>query len=298
MEAITALLAQILAPQSLAALQDGNTGFHPSLVDQLGDNVDALQPGDLIFTRTPGLLYSSLRSLASSKYDHLALVLNKKEVLHIGPSKVRVLSIYVLVEPARKPLVLRPNLTDSQREKFLQNSRELLGQKYDVFRAYSLAIRLFLHHYMNVTLPMGVPEETPIICSDQIFNLLKTVFPDFKSKVADGTDFRILNGVSVENFLRLHRTNKALFKAIDLPIKRTPDALKKTLETEFQVQMQEFADMVLSYLPADLEYTLRDLYSQFKELSPDVQTIASALGTMFIFWMLKRILFGRRKSKL
>ena len=66
-----------------------------------------------------------------------------------------------------------------------------------------LLLRLFLHHYMNVTLPMGVPEETPIICSDQIFNLLKTVFPDFKStsKVADGTDFRILNGVSLEDFL-------------------------------------------------------------------------------------------------
>jgi hypothetical protein len=72
-------LAKLFAPQSLAAINEDYLLNSPDVLKELNKNVRKVQPGDIIFTSTPGPFFWGIRSLASSRYDHIVTVfLHKK----------------------------------------------------------------------------------------------------------------------------------------------------------------------------------------------------------------------------
>lgn len=298
LEAITPFVAGLFAPQSIAAISNGGEVDIPTeMMDKLQVNLDQVQPGDLIFTSTPGFFFNTVRTMTKSSYDHVALVLNSKEVLHIGPSKVRVLSMYIILEPARKPFVLRPKfLSEKQRDEFLDNGRELIGQPYDTIRTYNFLLRLFLHHHFGVTLPMS-QTHPHMICSDMLFDLLSESSPQFAqtARLVRTLDIHNFGSASLQDFINLSKIHPTLFKKVRLPLKTTPKSVKRTLDTEFSERLQEMWDSLLAMLPSEAEYQLRQLLEQFETLDPLLQSVISFLCALIAGRILKRILFGRSK---
>ncbi|KAF1331726.1 hypothetical protein FI667_g4179, partial [Globisporangium splendens] len=68
-------------------------------------------------------------------------------------------------------VVLRVDMEEEERQKFLRCARELIGRKYDIVRAYQLVLRLTLKHMAGSTplrkLPLDVKSDM-WICSDSI----------------------------------------------------------------------------------------------------------------------------------
>ena len=113
------------------------------------DRLSVLQPCDLILVRTPGHMYSILRQLANQQFDHLAIVMNDKHVLHISPPTIRLLHISTLIQPNRSPIVLRPKLSESEKQTLLESLNTLIGQQYDTISVIKFVSKLILNKYIS-----------------------------------------------------------------------------------------------------------------------------------------------------
>jgi len=80
-----------------------------------------LQPGDMIFVKTSNALYSTLRKIFDNEYDHIVVVVNEHQSLHISWPHAKLVPTYMFSHTRRAPLVVRPlKITDKQRELFIE----------------------------------------------------------------------------------------------------------------------------------------------------------------------------------
>ncbi|KAI9905725.1 hypothetical protein PsorP6_014198 [Peronosclerospora sorghi] len=164
-EALSALAAaatQVLAPNSLQFNEQEFQRSSKEAQDAAREAMKLVQPGDLIFITTSGLVYSVGRYLTENDYDHVqkkkrfftvafnvvglaqVVVLDDRTVLHIGMPSVKLMPLERLLLPQRQPVVLRVPMSETERQLFLSCARQLIGCKYDVTRAYELVVRLAL----------------------------------------------------------------------------------------------------------------------------------------------------------
>ena len=75
---------------------------------QANEKQKLLQPGDLILTRTPSVIYAFFRGLGYSDYDHIAVVLDEHYSLHISYPRAKRVPTVLFTHIKREPLVIRP----------------------------------------------------------------------------------------------------------------------------------------------------------------------------------------------
>lgn len=68
-------------------------------------------------------------------------MLNDGFVLHVGPSRIRLLPLPRIITPSRNPLVLRPNLNSNETDAFLALLNTYIGKYYDIPRAYEAVFK-------------------------------------------------------------------------------------------------------------------------------------------------------------
>ena len=119
-----------------------NAALLPASPGAASDGGGVLQCCDLVLVRTPGFVYRQFRRLASHSFDHLAIAVSADSVLHVGPPNIRLLPASLLLQPRRRPLVIRPQLTDEQRAALIHSLTPLVGQPYDTLRVLALIARL------------------------------------------------------------------------------------------------------------------------------------------------------------
>ncbi|MES1915090.1 MAG: hypothetical protein MHM6MM_007085 [Cercozoa sp. M6MM] len=199
------VLASVLAPDSLVAEDTLETSPRvQKLTKAVRENTKLLQEGDLILVQTPGRLYRLARRLVRTKFDHVAVVVNEHSCLHIGPARTRLLPVALFVDPKRKPHVLRPQLSDTQRQHFVEACRQLEGQPYDTLRLWSVVARLTLR-------TLGVRP------------------PPLKAILTLGLDYTKLNAASANDFVTLLEARPDLLKAIELPLKSLPAEVREAI---------------------------------------------------------------------
>jgi hypothetical protein len=82
-ESLVQGIAKLFAPQSLAAINEDYLLNSPDVLKELNKNVRKVQPGDIIFTSTPGPFFWGIRSLASSRYDHIVTFFCQKKTFFV-----------------------------------------------------------------------------------------------------------------------------------------------------------------------------------------------------------------------
>jgi len=212
---------------ALIAIPPDSDGYNASLTAELKKNVEVVRPGDLIFTRTPGNFYSFFRILANNSYDHMVVVLDKTTVLHIGPNRIRRLSLPIILDPLRKPFVLRPSFTgDENREKFLAECTALLGRDYDTIRVYQILIVLALKNFLKVELPLTPCNDnaTKWTCTDAMWVRLMANSEQFRNTVEElsGLDNDTVGCVSMNDFIKVWgKSTVGALQEVELPIRKT-----------------------------------------------------------------------------
>ena len=105
--------------------------------EQANSKVSLLQPGDLILTKTPSVIYAFCRGLGHSDFDHIAVVLNDTSwCLHVSYPKAKTVPTHLFTHVKREPTILRPRFDSEQhREAFLRRvTQDTLGKSYDYYR--------------------------------------------------------------------------------------------------------------------------------------------------------------------
>lgn len=147
---------------------------------------EKLIPGDLVLTQTPGPIHATIRNLAHSRYDHLAIIIDDENMLHVAPPYIRLLSSNILLMKKRNPLVIRVNMTSEERSNMIKVLLKSIGERYDYARVLGLSVRVFASKMLN----MGKKEEKSAldqtkfnICSDLIAYIMMEASPKFRSVV-------------------------------------------------------------------------------------------------------------------
>lgn len=98
-----------------------------------------MQPGDLILVKTPNKMYELVRRIFDSPYDHLVVVVDDSRSLHISFPITKLVPTYLFTHEPREPLIVRPALSDLDREKFLFDLKhDTVGKRYDTGRIMKL----------------------------------------------------------------------------------------------------------------------------------------------------------------
>lgn len=118
----------------------------------------------------------------------IGVVLDATTFLHIGPPQIRILPIYILLEPERDPLVLRPRaLSEESKQQFLNELRQLEGLPYSSLRVYRYLSSLALSRFSGVVRPLSMQhigdQSENYICTDSILLRLAKYSPDIMSAV-------------------------------------------------------------------------------------------------------------------
>lgn len=164
---LDALLA-LVAPQSLSGSTVLKRATQAAKFQRLEVRTSQVQAGDIILTRTPGAFYEFCRRRAGQAYDHLAIVMNANEFLHVGPPRIRLLPVPLLLNEARNPLVVRPDLNELQRTQLLLELSSMVGAPYDVARVYKFTLALWMcsvdkQHRFSPTF-LSLNTESPNLC--------------------------------------------------------------------------------------------------------------------------------------
>ena len=97
-----------------------------------------VKPGDLILVKTPKTMYATLRKIYATPYDHIVVVVDTERCLHISYPRAKLVPTYLFTHSKREPLVLRPNLSEADLEKFLFDIKHhTVGKRYDSGRVFN-----------------------------------------------------------------------------------------------------------------------------------------------------------------
>jgi len=282
----------VVGGDALIAIPPDSDGRNANLTAELKQNVEAVRSGDIIFSRTPGRFYSVVRSLVNTHYDHMVVVLNKTTVLHIGPSRVRQLSLPIILDPLRKPLVLRPTFTDdSRRERFLHECRALLGTNYDALRVYQLMFVFAVKYWVKIEIPVtpSTEDNKKWICTDAIWLRLLANSEQFRITVdeLDGLDGNVLGIVSINDFIKIWGgSTVGAFQEVELPITKTSRTSANVSETEWP---SSFSALLAEMMPEGIR-------NAYENIGPEGRIALTAFSA-YMFYLLVSSYRSRRGGK-
>jgi hypothetical protein len=235
------LATRLFLPQSLAnqaqvnsTINSINESKNSQFQEQLCALKSAVKPGDLIIVRTPGYFYTVFRGLAGHSFDHLAIVLNNHEFLHVGPPLIRLLPIELLLQPNRNPIVLRPKLTPEELQDLLGKLQPLVGKSYDNVKVYSFVAKLAVQKFItgkNERLKQKLAQYNSqnssdsldvhsFICTDAILNRLLSVSGEFRRSarsISAELDYSFLKSWSINDVYNLALLRPQLLELVHLP---------------------------------------------------------------------------------
>lgn len=159
----------------------------------------SVKPGDLILVKTPNKMYEAVRRIYSTPYDHIVVVVDDSRCLHISYPIAKLVPTYLFTHELREPLVLRPNLSQGERDKFLYEVKhDTVGKRYDSARLMGFMRASLWQNTLSPLVSSLVPEtkrskgvitvsvppkpqkrqaSQRVICSHQIFKHLAKVMP-------------------------------------------------------------------------------------------------------------------------
>ncbi|KRX08946.1 hypothetical protein PPERSA_08149 [Pseudocohnilembus persalinus] len=145
-----------------------------------------IQPGDIIITKTPTTVYNIVRKLTKSEYDHVSIVLDKQNVIHIAPPQIRLINSQIFLTQKHKPIIIRANLSENQINDFLQNLMSQQNLNYDYNECLKLLGLKFLNNFVVLEKIPNITAQSSIIykkkiCSDLVFYCLAMVSQEFKN---------------------------------------------------------------------------------------------------------------------
>eukprot|EP01084_Bolivina_argentea_P026458 49213_1 len=274
-EKVASVLSKIFAPDALAAIPEGEQGYDPKIASKVAPNLSLIKPGDLILTRTSSTLYNVLRAFTSEPYDHIAVVLNNKLVLHIGPGRIRTLSLVRLLEPQRSPLVLRPILSSNEKQQFLNKCWSMIGEKYDLVRVFDFVLRLILLNWTPIQIPfkkirVNITNINDInddiftsqniknrqwVCSDAIMHKLIKVNNKYKQYLINDSNsnkklkqimFNNLGSLTIKDFITMAQNTNNLFQIIQLPLISSDCKSNTNILTTLQQLINIFTELTLA----------------------------------------------------
>ncbi|SPQ96454.1 unnamed protein product (mitochondrion) [Plasmodiophora brassicae] len=201
LDRITQAVVKVVAPESLS-INKADDDLTPE-ERRAAACVAALQPGDLILVSTPGAFYSFFRSVTRQPYDHIAGVVTADTALHIGPYKARLLPIARFLTPSRHPLVLRPTLSNEERQNFVSALEGMIGQDYNLVQVFDLIVRLTMQRHFGIHMP-AVPQPAGNSAS-------------FGELAGTGSDANALGAASISDFVDFYRQHPDLLQRVELP---------------------------------------------------------------------------------
>lgn len=78
-------------------------------------------------------------------YDHVTVVMDAQQALHISPPKIRVLKLNYFLMRNLNPVIIRPRLNPEEQTNFLNKLKTYLNSPYD----YKTMIRLVSYHLLD-----------------------------------------------------------------------------------------------------------------------------------------------------
>ena len=251
-----------------------------------------VREGDIILLRTPGIVYSLARSAVSHEYDHAVVVVPGGKVVHVSPPKVSLLSLKRVLEPRRRPLVLRPNLSGEQMRAFIDCILGIVGQPYGTREMMALVGRLVVSEFRGSRPPPAASHQSHVanetkerkwICTDAIADALSRSSDEFRAAFADANlDAAAAGSVSLSDFLRIARSPGELLSVVaTAPVqhsnglnhskpasmeRRTSDALRQIAKimihgiVRADSIFQETMDATWTRLAHSHSYRLRDAW--------------------------------------
>ncbi|XXQ34106.1 Uncharacterized protein PBTT_04570 [Plasmodiophora brassicae] len=218
LDRITQAVVKVVAPESLS-INKADDDLTPE-ERRAAACVAALQPGDLILVSTPGAFYSFFRSVTRQPYDHIAGVVTADTALHIGPYKARLLPIARFLTPSRHPLVLRPTLSNEERQNFVSALEGMIGQDYNLVQVFDLIVRLTMQRHFGIHMP-AVPQpagnRSALICSQALSDALRISSASFGELAGTGSDANALGAASISDFVDFYRQHPDLLQRVELP---------------------------------------------------------------------------------
>ncbi|KAJ0407744.1 hypothetical protein P43SY_009081 [Pythium insidiosum] len=292
LSALVTSAARVLAPNSLQFDENELERASKEAREAATQAAKLVQPGDLIFITTQGFLYSVARFLANNEYDHVVVVLNASEVLHVGPPSSRVIQLERLLLPHRQPVVLRPSMSDDERARFVRCARQLIGTKYDVVRVYQLILRLTLQHLARRTPLRRLALDSR--CSEQFRQALRRVRDEVK------LDIVTHGSASFNDFTRIRQHHPDTLVRVPLPV------LNFTLNPHRRpgkAYFREFVELMLRIRSGKLRWHLLEdtVLPRLRDVAGDVsprlatpQRLQLVAYTVVFLVLLKRASIVRR----
>jgi hypothetical protein len=228
------LIAGLIVPESLAVDKERARASTRAQFERLALRRAQLRVGDLILVRTPGTFYRVFRGIAQHAYDHVGIVVSPGRFLHIGPPRIRLLPVELLLAPKRCAVVLRPQLSTPERNRLLGRLGQLVGRPYNTLRVYSFVGRLGARKFLGLQRKFKKKKKkklqdqqddldeatTKHICTDAILNSLLVASPAFRSatqQLGSRLDVNVFNSWSINDVLRMHEEHPQLLRAVALP---------------------------------------------------------------------------------
>ena len=94
-----------------------------------------VQPGDIIYVKTPNIFYDAMRKLYSTEHDHMIVVVDAERCLHITYPKAKLMPVQPFLHIKRDPLLVRVSekgLSQENRRKFISELKHAsVGVGYD-----------------------------------------------------------------------------------------------------------------------------------------------------------------------
>ena len=192
------------------------------------------RPGDVVLLRTAGAAYATTRQLLGQEHDHAVVVLARRRVLHVSPPVVRTLPLASVMLRSRRPLVLRPSLSESERARFLDGLEGLVGRRYSLAQLARAVAGLGLRRAAQVAPWAAVPAEWLLqvdikadpaarsrgnICTDAILGTLCAASASLERAVAataPALDFGPGRSGSLADVVRLHAAYPSLLPRVEL----------------------------------------------------------------------------------
>lgn len=143
------------------------------------------------------------------------MVVEKGKCLHIGPPRVRVVPLTHFLAVKRKPVVLRPKLTDQAKAVYLSNLHLLVGRPYDYKRMVLFWASRSVYERIGTAIPVKTKLSNKVICSEAIVHSLPNA-PSLLNKYRNDLDYGHLDAISISDILTLHE--KGEFALVKLPL--------------------------------------------------------------------------------
>lgn len=122
---------KLISPDSMAFNEENNKQFTIKEFLQSEELKKRIAPGDIVLTKTSSNVYGVVRKLMDSEFDHVSVFLDASSVLHISPPRIRVIPSNIFLMRKMEPLIIRPSLTDTERDEFVKRLKSFENQSYD-----------------------------------------------------------------------------------------------------------------------------------------------------------------------